>query len=95
MRREDRLRSRAENTGSARIAHEIWLENVNRGGGLLGREVRLELHDDAGDQERTRAIYADLVASPDIDIVACGYGTNSLSTRSSSLRVPSMVVSVR
>jgi NAD(P)-dependent dehydrogenase (short-subunit alcohol dehydrogenase family) len=31
----------ADNSGSARLAHEIWREDINRQGGLLGRPVEL------------------------------------------------------
>jgi branched-chain amino acid transport system substrate-binding protein len=39
----------AGNTRSARLAQDIWREDVNRRGGLLGRPVELICYDDHGD----------------------------------------------
>jgi branched-chain amino acid transport system substrate-binding protein len=36
----------AGNGQSARLAHEIWREDVNQSGGLLGRPVELICYDD-------------------------------------------------
>jgi branched-chain amino acid transport system substrate-binding protein len=31
----------AENTKSERLAHQLWEEDINRNGGLLGKKVQL------------------------------------------------------
>jgi branched-chain amino acid transport system substrate-binding protein len=42
----------ADNSRSARLAHEIWRDDVNSRCGLLGRPVELVCHDDHGDASR-------------------------------------------
>jgi branched-chain amino acid transport system substrate-binding protein len=39
----------AGNGQSARLAHEIWREDVNHSGGLLGRPVELICYDDGAE----------------------------------------------
>src|ERR1700693_1040159 len=47
----------ADNSRSAQLAHEIWREDVNRQGGLLGRPVELVCYDDYADSLRVPGIY--------------------------------------
>ena len=42
----------AGNSRSAQLAHEIWRDDTNRRGGLLGRPVELICYDDEGDASR-------------------------------------------
>ncbi|MFF2183786.1 ABC transporter substrate-binding protein [Streptomyces sp. NPDC058155] len=41
----------ADNSRSARLAHEIWREAINSRGGLLGRPVELVCYDDQGNAD--------------------------------------------
>jgi branched-chain amino acid transport system substrate-binding protein len=68
----------AGNSRSAKLAHDIWQEDVNAGGGLLGRSVELICHDDHGDASLVPEIYQRLIDVEGVDIVVGGYGTNSL-----------------
>lgn len=68
----------AANARSARLAHEIWREDVNRRGGLLGRPVELVCHDDHADAAAVPAIYRRLLDEVGVDLVVGGYGTNSV-----------------
>lgn len=68
----------AANARSARLAHEIWREDVNRRGGLLGRPVELVCHDDHADAAAVPAIYRRLLDEDGVDLVVGGYGTNSV-----------------
>jgi branched-chain amino acid transport system substrate-binding protein len=68
----------AGNSGSAKLAHDIWQEDVNASGGLLGRPVELICHDDHADASLVPDIYQRLIDLEDVDIVVGGYGTNSL-----------------
>lgn len=43
------------------LGYRLWQEGVNRCGGLLGREARLVVHDDAAEGERAAEIYRRLV----------------------------------
>jgi branched-chain amino acid transport system substrate-binding protein len=68
----------AGNSRSAKLAHDIWQEDVNAGGGLLGRPVELICHDDHADASRVPEIYQRLIDLEGVDVVVGGYGTNSL-----------------
>lgn len=66
------------NTRSARLAHEIWREDINRRGGLLGRPVELVCYDDEGDASRVAPLYKRLIEEDRVDLVIGGYGTNTV-----------------
>lgn len=68
----------AGNSRSAQLAHEIWRDDVNGRGGLLGRPVELVCHDDQGEASRCAALYAQLIDDERVDLVVGGYGTASL-----------------
>jgi len=68
----------AGNGKSAPLAHEIWREDVNRTGGLLGRPVELICDDDGTDASRVADIYRRLLDDERVDLVVGGYGTNTL-----------------
>jgi branched-chain amino acid transport system substrate-binding protein len=68
----------AENTKSAKLAHQLWQEDVNANGGLLGRKVQLICIDDEGNPEITAEIYRNLLDQEQVDLVIGGYGTNTL-----------------
>jgi branched-chain amino acid transport system substrate-binding protein len=68
----------AGNTRSARLAQDIWREDINRRGGLLGRPVELICYDDHGDASLVPGIYKRLMDEDNVDLVIGGYGTNSL-----------------
>jgi branched-chain amino acid transport system substrate-binding protein len=66
------------NGQSARLAHEIWREDVNRSGGLLGRPVELICYDDGTEASRVEGLYRRLLDDEHVDLVIGGYGTNTL-----------------
>ena len=68
----------ADNSRSARLAHEIWRENINRRGGLLGRPVELICYDDHADASPVPIIYKRLIDEDKVDLVMGGYGTNTI-----------------
>jgi len=68
----------AANSQSAQLAHEIWREDVNGRGGLLGRPVELVCHDDRADAALVPRIYKRLMDEDKVDLVVGGYGTNAL-----------------
>jgi branched-chain amino acid transport system substrate-binding protein len=68
----------ADNSRSAQLAHEIWREDINRRGGLLGRPVELVCYDDHADALRVAGIYKKLIDEDKVDLVIGGYGTNAL-----------------
>ncbi|KRD58787.1 branched-chain amino acid ABC transporter substrate-binding protein [Flavobacterium sp. Root935] len=68
----------AENTKVARLTHHIWVQEVNRKGGLLGRQVELICIDDKGDPKEVASIYKNLLDEKQVDLVIGGYGTNTI-----------------
>lgn len=68
----------ADNSRSARLAHDIWREDVNTRGGVLGRPVELICYDDHGDASLVPGIYKRLMDVDEVDLVIGGYGTNTL-----------------
>jgi branched-chain amino acid transport system substrate-binding protein len=69
----------ASNGRAARLAHEIWEEDVNRRGGLLGRPVQMVCLDDETDPKKVPGIYKRLLDDEGVDLVVGGYGDNSVS----------------
>ncbi|MGW6598143.1 ABC transporter substrate-binding protein [Streptomyces sp. NPDC055036] len=77
--------SLADNGRSARLAHEIWHEEINARGGLLGRPVEFVRYDDQGDVDLVHGIYERLIDEDRVDLVIGGYGTNTLLPAMSSV----------
>jgi branched-chain amino acid transport system substrate-binding protein len=68
----------ASNGWAARLAHEIWEQDVNRKGGLLGRPVQMICVDDETQQAKVTGIYKQLLDDEKVDLVIGGYGDNSV-----------------
>ena len=68
----------ASNGKTARLAHQIWQEDINRRGGLLGRPVQMICRDDETNPKRVPEIYKTLLDEEKIDLVIGGYGDNSV-----------------
>ena len=68
----------AGNSRSAQLAHEIWRDDVNSQGGLLGRFVELVCYDDRSDASLVPGIYERLLDVDRVDLIIGGYGTNTL-----------------
>jgi branched-chain amino acid transport system substrate-binding protein len=68
----------ASNGQTARLAHEIWREDVNAGGGLLGRRVELVCLDDQTNPTLVANLYERLLDVEKVDVVVGGYGDNSV-----------------
>jgi branched-chain amino acid transport system substrate-binding protein len=68
----------ADNSRSARLGHEIWREDINRQGGLLGRSVELVCYDDSAKASLVPCIYKQLMDEDKVDLVIGGYGTNTI-----------------
>ena len=61
---------------SGLLAMQIWAENVNAKGGLLGRPVRLIFYDDQSNPSTVPGIYTKLIDVDKVDLVISGYATN-------------------
>jgi branched-chain amino acid transport system substrate-binding protein len=66
------------NGKTARLAHEIWTEDVNRRGGLLGRKVEMVCIDDETNPQLVLDIYKRLLDVEKVDLLIGGYGDNSV-----------------
>src|SRR3989440_10155857 len=54
---------------------EIWRDDVNAKGGLLGRKVELVVYDDKSSASETPAIYSKLLDVDKVDLLIAPYGT--------------------
>jgi branched-chain amino acid transport system substrate-binding protein len=68
--------SLAVNGKSGLLASQIWAEDVNKKGGLLGRPVKLVFYDDQTNPSLVPGIYTKLMDVDKVDLVVSGYGTN-------------------
>ncbi len=60
---------------AALLAYQIWAEEVNAAGGLLGRKVELVYYDDQSNPGTVPGIYAKLLDVDKVDLVVSGYAT--------------------
>jgi branched-chain amino acid transport system substrate-binding protein len=58
------------------LAMEIWAEQVNAAGGLLGRPVKLVYYDTQSNPANVPGIYVKLLDVDHVDFVLSGYATN-------------------
>jgi branched-chain amino acid transport system substrate-binding protein len=62
----------ASNGRTARLAHEIWEQDVNRKGGLLDRPVQMVCIDDETNSQNVPDIYKRLLDEEKVDLVVGG-----------------------
>src|ERR1700675_3378554 len=60
---------------AALLALNMWVEDVNARGGLLGRKVELIAYDDQTNPALTPAIYTKLLDIDKVDLLIAPYGT--------------------
>ena len=68
----------AGNGKAALLALQIWAEDVNARGGLLGRKVELVYYDDQSSPAAVPGIYTKLLEVDKVDLVVSGYATNQV-----------------
>jgi branched-chain amino acid transport system substrate-binding protein len=73
--------------GEAKRGYQIWSELVNQKGGLLGKQVKLVIRDDASDQNTVVSDYNRLISQDKVDLL--------LGTFSSLLNLPASAVAER
>jgi branched-chain amino acid transport system substrate-binding protein len=64
------------NGRAALLAMEMWAEDVNAKGGLLGRPVRLVYYDDQTNPANVPGLYTKLLDVDKVDLIVSSYGTN-------------------
>lgn len=62
------------------IGYELWRDDVNAAGGLLGRQVELVVYDDQSAPSNVPAIYSKLVDVDQVDFLFTPYGANLTAT---------------
>ncbi len=66
----------AANGKAALLAMQIWKDDVNKKGGLLGRPIEFVYYDDQTNPATVPGIYTKLLDVDKVDLVVSGYGTN-------------------
>jgi branched-chain amino acid transport system substrate-binding protein len=66
----------AVNGKPALLAMQIWQEDVNAKGGLLGRKVEFVYFDDQSNPASVPGLYAKLLDVDKVDLIVSGYATN-------------------
>lgn len=66
----------AANGKAAVLSMEIWRDEINKKGGLLGRQVEFIVYDDQGNASLVPGIYTKLLDIDKVDLIVSGYGTN-------------------
>src|SRR5581483_6468659 len=68
----------APNGKGALLASQIWEEDINAKGGLLGRPVKLVYYDDQSNPSTIPGLYTKLLDVDKVDLVISGYATNMI-----------------
>jgi branched-chain amino acid transport system substrate-binding protein len=68
----------APNGKAALLSMQIWEEEINARGGLLGRPVKLVYYDDQSNPSQVPALYTKLMDVDKVDVVVSGYATNMI-----------------
>ncbi|CAM5182193.1 Branched-chain amino acid transport system substrate-binding protein OS=Castellaniella defragrans OX=75697 GN=HNR28_003056 PE=3 SV=1 [Castellaniella defragrans] len=66
----------AANGKAALMAMQIWAEDTNARGGILGRNVEIVYYDDQSNGSLVPGIYTKLLDVDKVDLIVSGYGTN-------------------
>ncbi|NEI82271.1 ABC transporter substrate-binding protein, partial [Rhizobium ruizarguesonis] len=59
----------------SQLALQMWVEDVNSRGGLLGRKVELVTYDDQGSPAQSPGIFSKLIDLDNADLLIAPYGT--------------------
>src|SRR5258707_8766283 len=68
----------AANGKMSLLAMQIWEDEVNAKGGLLGRPVKLVFYDDQSSPAQVPAIYSKLLDIDKVDLVISGYASTQI-----------------
>jgi branched-chain amino acid transport system substrate-binding protein len=58
------------------LAFQIWAEDINKKGGLLGRPIKLVFYDDQSNPANVPGIYTKLIEIDKVDLLISSYATN-------------------
>jgi len=68
----------AGNGKMALLGMQIWEDDVNTAGGLLGRPVKLVYHDDQSNPAQVPGIYSKLLDVDKVDLIVSGYASTQI-----------------
>src|SRR5437762_440606 len=68
----------AANGKMSLVAMQVWEDDINAKGGLLGRPVKLIYYDDQSSPSQVPAIYAKLLDVDKVDLIASGYASTQI-----------------
>ena len=68
----------AANGKMSLVAMQIWEDDINAKGGLLGRPVKLVYYDDQSNPSQVPGIYAKLVDVDKVDLIVSGYASTQI-----------------
>ena len=57
-------------------ALELWRDDINAKGGLLGRQVAIVVYDDQSNPNNVPGLYTKLISVDKVDLLVGPYGTN-------------------
>lgn len=66
------------NGRAALLSMQMWAEDVNAKGGLLGRQVKLIYYDDQTNPANVPGLYTKLLDVDKVDLIVSSYGTNTI-----------------
>ncbi len=68
----------AANGKMSLVAMQIWQDDINAKGGLLGRPVKLVYYDDQSEPAQVPAIYSKLLDVDKVDLIVSGYASTQI-----------------
>jgi branched-chain amino acid transport system substrate-binding protein len=68
----------APNGKMSLVAMQIWQDDINAKGGLLGRQVKLIYYDDQSSPAQVPSIYAKLLDVDKVDLIVSGYASTQI-----------------
>lgn len=68
----------AANGKMSLVAMQVWEDDVNAKGGLLGRPVKLVFYDDQSNPSQVPGIYAKLLDIDKVDLIVSGYASTQI-----------------
>ena len=68
----------AANGKMSLVAMQIWEDDINAKGGLLGRPVKLVYYDDQSNPSQVPGIYAKLLDIDKVDLIVSGYASTQI-----------------
>src|SRR5262249_53500553 len=60
------------------VAMQVWEDDINAKGGLLGRPVKLIYYDDQSNPSQVPAIYSKLLDVDKVDLIVSGYASTQI-----------------